>query len=135
MSLDVSVPDPPPQSQGAPGKGYDAVSPPEADAGDDYRRDELEAMLEDGAWADGFEEWTAETGLRESEFRLLVRHGVIEQLDFYWDPGTEAVGYHVPQFSDDMREALATDVDEVTTELESLGEVVSETLERKYQMQ
>ncbi|MDS0280762.1 hypothetical protein [Haloarcula onubensis] len=133
MSLDVSVPDPPPQSQGAPGRGYDNVSPPESDD-DDYRRDELESILEAGAWADGFEAWAAETSLGESEFELLVRHGLLEQLDFYWDPATEAVEYHLPQFSDDMREALATDadVDEVKGGLDSLGRTVSERLEREY---
>jgi len=134
MALDVSPPDPPsltgPQSR----EGYEAIDIDE-DAGDDYRRDELEAMLADGAWADGFEEWTTRTELTESEFELLVRHGLFDQLDFYWHPVDRAVGYRVPDLSDDAREGLATDAAEVESELESLGRVVSETLENDYPVQ
>jgi len=134
MALDVSVPDSPPQSGSWPRGAYNSVSPPETGATDEYHRDELEGMLEDGVWADGFEEWAAGTTITETEFALLVRHGLIERLDFYWDPVTDEVCYRVPDLPDDTREALAagTDADEVESELDSLARTVSATLENEY---
>ncbi|MBX0288237.1 hypothetical protein [Haloarcula salinisoli] len=133
MTLEVSVPDPPAQSEGAPGMGYNDVEPPEADASDDYHRDDIEAALAAGAWVDGFEAWAAQTELEESEFRLLERHGLVDGLDFFWDPASEAVAYHAPTLSDDAREALhGNAADVVDAELKSLGEHVSETLSEAY---
>jgi len=127
MALDVPTPDPPtvtdPQSRGQ-GDAFDG------DAAEDYHRDELEALLADGAWAESFETWARKTDLTESEVALLVRHGLFDQLDFYWHPDDEAVRYRVPDLSDDAREALATDtdVDTVGSELDVLARLVSERL-------
>jgi len=136
MTLDVAVPDPPPLSGPPPGGAYNDVTPPDAGRAD-YRRDELATMLEEGAWADGFEEWTAKTGLSESEFALLRRHGLVEQLDFYWDPATERVESRVPSLSDDVREALAAgaDPDGVESALDSLSRIVSERLAAAWRAQ
>jgi hypothetical protein len=132
MALDVPTPDPPsltgPQSRGH----YEAIGDSEDDVGDDYRRAEIESVLADGAWEDGFQEWTTGTDLVESEYDLLVRHGCFETMDFYWHPADDEVGYHIPDLSDDAREALSADVDEVESELDSLGRVVSEMLENDY---
>jgi hypothetical protein len=133
MALEVSVPDPPSQSEGAPGRGYNNVEPPEADAGDDYHRDDIESALSAGAWFDGFEAWAAQTDLGESEFRLLERHGLVDGLDYFWDAASEAVAYHAPTLSDDAREALqASEHDTVDAALKSLGRHVSETLSEDY---
>jgi len=128
MTLDVTVPDSPPLSGPPLGAAYNNVTPPDA-GGVDYRRDELASALEAGVWADGFEAWAAETGLTESEFALLVRHAVLEQLDFYWDPAAETVGYRVPSPSDDVCEGLAADSDDIEAELDSLARLVSVRLE------
>ncbi len=133
MALAVSVPDPPQHSQGAPGRGYNSVEPPEADASDDYHRNDIESALHAGAWVDGFEAWAAQTELGESEFRLLERHNLVDGLDFFWDPASETVEYHAPTLSDDAREALhGNAADVVDAELKSLGEHVSETLSEAY---
>ena len=134
MALDVAVPDAPSLSGPSPGAAYSAVSPPETAAGGSYRRDELEELLEAGAWADGFEAWAAGTDLAESEFARLIRHDILEQLDFYWDPVTEEVGYRVPSLPDDASEALSTDPDDVESELDALARTVSETLESDYRL-
>jgi len=130
MPLDVTVPDPPPLSGPPLGGAYNNVTPPDAGSAD-YRRDELAGRLEEGAWGDGFEAWAAETSLGESEFALLRRHGVVEQLDFYWDPATERVESRAPSLSDDVREALAADAADVESELASLARLVTETLARE----
>ena len=133
MSLDVPVPDSPKLSGPPPGAAYSTVSTPEM-GGDDYRRDDLAAVLDEGAWADGFEAWAAGTELTESEYALVRRHDLVERLDFYWDPVTEDVGYRAPSLSDDVREALAadTDPDDIEAELASLARTVSERLEADY---
>jgi len=133
MALDVQPPDPPsltgPQSRDK----YDTIDAGADEVGDDYRREELEPILADGAWADGFEEWAASTDLVDSEFDLLVRHGLFDQLDFYWDPASDEVGYHVRSPDDDAREALGSDdADDIESELDSLARIVSETLENDY---
>jgi len=128
MTLDVTVPDPPPLSGPPLGGAYNNVTPPDAGSAD-YRRDELTSLLTEGVWTDGFEAWTARTDLGESEFAPVVRHGLVEQLDFYWDPVTEDVGYRVPSLSDDTREALATDPDDIESELDTLARVVAERLD------
>ena len=131
MALDVQPPDPPSQTDEQARTTDEATDASEA-ADEDYRRDEIEAVLADGAWVEGFEEWTAGTDLVESEFDLLVRHGVFDQFDFYWDPSGDQVDYHAPTPSDDVREALGPAADDVESELDALGRVIAETLENEY---
>jgi len=133
MVLDMQPPDPPTLTGPNSRDRYEAIAIDE-EVSDDYRREELEAILADGAWADAFEEWAASTDFAESEVELLERHGLFEQLDFYWHPGEDEVGYRVPDLSDDAREALSSTLklDVVNAELDSLARVVSETLENDY---
>ena len=131
MVLDVEVPDPPslrgPQSRGA----YEAIDMTDQVPTDDYRREELEGALQEGAWQDAFEEWAAHTLLVDAEFERIVELGVIDRFDFYWDPATEEVGYRAPALNGEEREAF-DDPDGVDAELDSLGRVVSESLEDDY---
>ncbi|PSP63062.1 hypothetical protein BRC76_03730 [Halobacteriales archaeon QH_8_67_36] len=131
MALDVQPPDPPSQTD-EQARTTDEVTDASEAADEDYRRDEIEAVLADGAWVEGFEEWTAGTDLVESEFDLLVRHGVFDQFDFHWDPSGDQVDYHAPTPSDDVREALGPAADDVESELDALGRVIAETLENEY---
>ncbi|WP_276270711.1 hypothetical protein [Haloarcula litorea] len=133
MALDVPVPDPPaldgPQSRDA----YQSVDAPEADPGDDYRREELAEVLAAGGWYDAFDEWAAHTALTEAEFEVVTDADLIQGFDFYWDPSTDDVGYQSPTLPDDVRADLGTgDADEIETELDDLGRVVTETLENDY---
>lgn len=132
MALDVEVPDPPslrgPQTRGE----YDAVDVQEEDLEDDYRREELETFFAEGAWQDAFEEWVEVTELGEAEFAHVDRT-VIDRFDFYWDPSTDEVGYRAPELSADQRAELsAEDADLIESELDTLGRVVTETLENDY---
>lgn len=128
MALDVQRPDPPELTDAESRNSGLADDPDE-----DYRREDIESALADGAWAEGFEQWAAETDLTESEFDLLVRHGLLDQFDFYVGPDSDGVDYHVPTLSDDAHEALGTgaDIEGVEAELATLGRVVAETLERE----
>jgi hypothetical protein len=131
MSLDVEPPDPPalrgPQSRGE----YDAIDMTEQEVTDDYRREEVAAVLEDGAWADAFEEWSEHTYLSAAEFETARERGLVEQFDFYWDPATDEVGYRSPTVPEWSRDAFE-DPGGVAAELDALGRVVSEVLENDY---
>lgn len=133
IGLDVPVPDPPslsgPQTRG----DYEAIGDPADDPGDDYRREEIADVLADGAWADAFDEWASETDLSPAEFELVDRLGLFEAFEFYWDPATDDVGYRAPGLPEDARaDVPATQADGVEGKLDSLGRVVSETLENDY---
>lgn len=133
MALDVSVPDPPSLSGPQPGGEYEAIDTTAEVAEDDYRREEIQQILEDGAWHDGFEEWTTHTGLTADDFESVVERGLIDKFDFYWEPATDEVGYRSPTFSESARSELGVgDVADIESELDSLGRVVSEMLENDY---
>jgi hypothetical protein len=133
MTLDVPIPDPPSLSGPQSRDDYDAVGNPEEDTGDDYRRDAIADALEEGAWADGFDEWADETDLTETTFETVQRHELVDDFDFYWDPATEDVGYRAPDLPADARGDLnSTAADDVDAELDTLGRIVSEYLENDY---
>lgn len=133
MALDVPVPDPPSLHGPQPRGEYSAIDTPVEEPEDDYRRDEVAEILEAGAWNDAFEEWTAQTGLVRSDFDLVVEHDLIDEFDFYWDPATDEVGYRAPTLPADLSADLTVgDVDEIESELDLLGRVVSEVLENDY---
>ena len=131
MTLDVEVPDAPslrgPQSRGE----YDAIDATDEELTDDYRREELRGVLEEGAWRDAFEEWAEHTLLTDAEFETVLDRGLFDRLDLYWEPSSGEVGYRAPTLSDDTREAF-DDPDGVEAELDSLGRVLSEVLENDY---
>lgn len=131
MALDVEVPDPPPlrgpQSRGE----YEAIGAADEEATDDYRREELAAVLREGAWRDAFEEWAEHTYLTEEEFRTVAELGLVERFDLRWEPATDDVGYRAPTLAGEEREAFE-DPSGVEEELDSLGRVLSETLENDY---
>lgn len=132
MALEVPAPDPPSLHGPQPRGEYEAIDNPVAEPGDDYRREELEAILADGAWADAFDEWAAGAGLSVDAYEVLVEHDAFEDLDFYWDATTDEVGYVTPSLSDDVRDRVSGEVDDVEDELDDLARVVSETLENDY---
>ncbi|WP_324663517.1 hypothetical protein [Haloarcula sediminis] len=128
MALDVQTPDPPELTDS------ESRDSGHADGrGEDYHREDIETALAEGAWVEGFEEWAAETELAESEFDLLVRHGLLDQFDFFVGTDGDGVDCHVPTLSDDAREALGreADIEAVESELSTLGRVVAATLERE----
>ncbi|MFB6170470.1 MAG: hypothetical protein ABEJ06_04910 [Haloarculaceae archaeon] len=131
MALDVEVPDPPslraPQQRGA----YEAIDMTDQEPEDDYRHEELETFLREGAWQDAFEQWAEETYLTASEFETLRERELFDRFDFYWDPAADEVGYRAPTLAAEGEPAF-DDPNGVEAELDTLGRIVSEVLENDY---
>ncbi|WP_251342986.1 hypothetical protein [Haloplanus halophilus] len=135
MSLDVAVPDPPELEQIDPNEYEDADV-----VGDtDYKRDEIEALLRDGAWADAFAEWADGTPLDESEFDVVTDLDMIAQFDFFWDSFAERVGYHAPGIPEDWKERnYHPDLDSwgtvsgINAAMTELGQIVCDVLKDDY---
>lgn len=130
MGLDVDIPNPPPLYGPQQPGDYEAVEEV-GEPQDDQRRRELETFLEEGAWAEGFDEWAAHTGLAETEFEAALDAGLIEALDFYWEPTTGDVGYRSPTVDAVLDRGLDEDTAEsVQEEFDELAHTVSAYLER-----
>lgn len=80
MSLDVPPPDPPTLQSVDPNQYEDATV-----EGDEYHRADLERFLRDGAWAQAFEMWAAESDLGEDEWDIVLDLDLVERFDFFWD--------------------------------------------------
>ena len=68
MGLTVETPPPPELREIDPNEYDDADLASEAD----YRREEIEAFLRDGAWDRAFEEWAAHTDMDGTEFAIVT---------------------------------------------------------------
>ena len=135
MSLDVAVPEPPTLEGIDPNEYEDA----EIVGDTDYRRDELEQFLRDGAWEESFEQWAADTEMTESDFEIMLDLGMIGEFDFFWDSFAERVGYHAPGIPEDWKErnyhpdieSWGT-VSSINASLTELGQVVCDVLKDEY---
>ncbi|SEV94280.1 hypothetical protein [Natrinema salifodinae] len=136
MTLDVEIPDPPTLSGPQDPGDYDAVDEPDERTGDDTRREELADFLAAGAWEDVFDEWAAHTYLTEDEFRAVRELGLLDELDFYWNPAAADVGYRAPAVPAELPETHddldADDIEDIEEELDDLARMVSEALETDY---
>ena len=135
MGLDVDPPSPPELSPGLDADEYDDVDV----QGGEYRREELQEFLEDGAWDRAFHEWTEHTDMDESEFAIATDLALFERFDFFWDDFADRVGYHAPGLPEDWKERdLHPDLDSwgtvsgINAGLTELGQVVSEVLKQEY---
>lgn len=133
MTLDVAIPDPPDLSnRGAP-EEFEWTE--DTGGAEDFRREELEALLKDGAWAEGFNEWGEYTSMDEQQVRAVEDLGLFEEFDFYWDPTQDRLRADPPELPEDWAEREATaswnssTVAAVESELRDLADVVYETLE------
>jgi hypothetical protein len=136
MALDVETPDPPDLTMRGTPSDY---HPGEDGRGSgDFRREELEAMLKDGAWSEAFEEWGEYTDLDDEEVRAVADLGLFREFDFYWDPDDETLRYDGPLLPDDWRERAPESLrttsqrSRVETELDDLGRTVLEELQDTY---
>ena len=129
MALDVETPDPPDlTNRGMP----DHVDPADASDGlTDLRREELEEILQDGAWNEAFNEWAAYTNLTETEYRTIAHHGLIEQVDLYWDPAEERLRFELPELPEELAERRSFAMT-ARTELADLGDTVIDMIEDAY---
>ena len=135
MSLNVEVPAPPELNQIDPNEYEDA----EVLGDTDYRREELEAFLEEGAWEEAFDEWADHTDLDDADFEIVDELEMIQQFDFFWDAFADRVGYHAPGIPEDWKERKYhpkleswETVSEINASLAELGETVSRTLKEHY---
>lgn len=135
MTLDVEIPDPPELGAQNPAE-YDDV---DGVGVEDYRREELEAFLDEGAWTDAFEEWAAHTDLTEEEYAIAEELDLLSAFDFFWDDFADRVGYHAPGLPEDWREREIhpeldswSTVSSINASLTELGQIVSEVLKEEY---
>ena len=131
MALDVETPEEPDvTNRGFPaGMDFEADETPGSEA--DFRREEVEEVLREGAWEEAFREWAEYTDLNEAEYRAAGELGLLRQLDFYWDPVVETLRFDVPDVPADgsLGEELAS---RVSAELADLGETVIDRLADGY---
>ncbi|ERH03089.1 MAG: nicotinate-nucleotide--dimethylbenzimidazole phosphoribosyltransferase [Halonotius sp. J07HN6] len=92
MTVDAAPPEPPTLEAMDPNEYEDA----EVVGDTDYRRDEIETLLGEGAWADAFEEWAADTDLDDEGFEIATDMQMLREFDFFWDGFADRVGYHAP---------------------------------------
>lgn len=135
MALDVEMPEAPELREVDPSEYEDATV-----VGDtDYRREELEEFLRDGAWDQAWDEWAAHTDVDEDEFAIVRDLEMIRQFDFFWDGFAERVGYHAPGIPEDWKERdLHPELDSWSTVssinagLTELGQIVCDVLKEEY---
>jgi hypothetical protein len=135
MSLEAPVPEPPSLDTEVDADAYDDVSV----QGEDYRRAELEAFLEDGAWATAYEDWATTTDLSHEGYDIARDLDLFQQFDFFWDDFADRVGYHAPGIPEDWQERdVHPDLDSwgtvsgINAGLTELGQVVCEVLADEY---
>jgi hypothetical protein len=133
MVLDVEIPEPPDLSNR--GMPHEFEWQEETLGAEDFYREDIEDLLQEGAWTEGFNEWTQYTDLDEGHVRIVSDLGLFQAFDFYWDPTEDRLRFDAPVISDDWRERDATEsldsstVSLIDGELADLGRAVQEVLE------
>jgi hypothetical protein len=135
MGLDVDAPAPPELEYVDPNEYEDASVAADAD----YRREELEAFLHDGAWEQAFDEWVEHADMSEEQFRIAGEMELFGEFDFFWDDFADRVGYHAPGIPEDWKErTYHTDLDSwgtvsgINAGLTELGQIVCDVLKNEY---
>lgn len=134
MGLDVDTPEPPTLVEGQAIDDDRRI-----EEGANVRRADLESMLANGAWVQGFDEWVEHTDLGESEWQVISDLGLIEEYDFFWDGSAGRVGYSSPGIPPNWRQQeLHPELDSwsmvssVNAALSELGDTVAEVLTVDY---
>jgi hypothetical protein len=135
MGLDVDPPEPP---ELGPAMATDEYGDTDAQ-NEEYRREELQDFLDEGAWADAFEMWAAGAEIDEREWRIVRDLELTREFDFFWDDFADRVGYHAPGLPEDWRErSLHPDIDSwgtvsaINAGLTELGQTVCDVLKDDY---
>ena len=135
MALNVDPPDPPRLEETDPNQYEDA----EVVGDTDYRREEIETLLAEGAWEQAFERWAAEAGVDERTFGIMLDLELFDRYDFFWDAFADRVGYHAPGLPEDWKERDVhpgleswETVSGINAALAELGDTVSRTLKADY---
>lgn len=135
MTLDVAVPEPPELSPLVDADEYEDVDV----QGSEYRREDLETYLHEGAWEEAFEAWAEETDIDEREFEIVLDLGLLGEFDFFWDDFADRVGYHAPGIPENWREREThPDLDSwgavsgINAAMTELGQQVCDVLKEEY---
>jgi hypothetical protein len=135
MTLAVDTPEPPELSPEKNVGDYDDVDV----EGGEYRREELQSYLEDGAWERAFAEWAEHSELDEVEWDIVRDLQLVGEFDFFWDDFAGRVGYHAPGLPEDWREReIHPDIDSwgtvsgINAALTELGQIVCDVLKEEY---
>jgi hypothetical protein len=135
MGLSVNVPTPPALEEFDPNEYEDA----EVVGDTDYRRNEIETFLRDGAWERAFTEWAETTDMTDAEYGIVADLDLLSEFDFFWDSHADRVGYHAPGLPEDWREReIHPDLDSwgtvsaINAGLTELGQLVCEVLKEEY---
>ena len=136
MPLDVPTPSAPDLD---PADSVDDYEDADVTGDADLRKEELQTLLEEGAWADAFEAWTAETGLSGDDYAVVADLDLLSHFDFFWDDFAGRVGFHAPGLPEDWQQRdIHPDlqswesVSSINAALTELGRSVSDTLEEDY---
>jgi hypothetical protein len=136
MSLDVEAVDPPELDPDVDASDYDDA---EVVGTTDYRREEINGFLQNGAWAEAWKQWTHGTELTRAEYEIARELELFERFDFFWDAFAERVGYHAPGLPEDWQEREIhpeldswSKVSSINASLTELGQIVSEVLKADY---
>ena len=133
--MDVDIPDPPELEAFDPTEYEDATVTGETD----YRRDDIEAYLQDGAWERAFEEWLDDVDFETETFEIMRDLGLFRRFDFFWDSHANRVGYHAPGIPEDWKEREVhpgidswRTVSTINASLTELGQLVCDVLKDQY---
>lgn len=131
----MEIPDPPELEAQDPNEYDDA----EIMGDTDYRRDELEEFLRDGAWMEAWERWQNDISLTDEEMNIITDLGLFQKFDFFWDSFADRVGYHAPGLPEDWKERDIhpkldswSKVSSINAGLTELGQVACDVLKEEY---
>nr|WP_202594266.1 hypothetical protein [Halapricum salinum] len=133
MALDIEVPESPDLSNRGMPRSFEWQE--ETLGSEDFYREDIEDLLQEGAWKEGFNEWSEYTNLHEELVRIVSDLGLFQAFDFYWDPTEDRLRFDAPTIPDDWRERDTTasldssTVSMIDGELDDLGRAVQEMLE------
>ena len=135
MGLDVEPPAPPRLNIGQSTEGYEDASV----SSDEYRREQLQEFLDEGAWEAAFEQWATGAEMSGFEWRVARELELVSRFDFFWDDFADRVGYHAPGIPEDWREReIHPELDSwgtvsaINAGLTELGQIVCEVLKDDY---
>ncbi|SEH58110.1 hypothetical protein SAMN05192561_10921 [Halopenitus malekzadehii] len=102
---------------------------------EDFYRGDIEDLLQDGAWQEGFNEWVEYTTLDEEHVDSINDQRLFQAFDFYWDPSEDRLRFDAPRVPDEWQQEHPIESrDSITRsliagELADLGHAVLEVLE------
>jgi len=133
MAFDIEVPEPPDLSNRGMPREFEWQE--ETLGSEDFYREDIEDLLQEGAWTEGVNEWAEYTDLDEEHVRIVSDLDLFQAFDFYWDPTEDYLRFDAPTIPDNWRERDATEslnsstVSMIDGELDDLGRAVQEILE------